>query len=84
MTVEDFAEENAVDVWPDNAAAVSVMASMSTQWRVGPGGAYGLDYGVLPQVMRLRGIARSEWADVFDSVRVMEDAALEQIRKNQG
>lgn len=54
---------------------------MSTQWRVGMAGATGLDYGALPHVMRLSGVPRKNWPDVFDGVRIMEDAALETMRK---
>ena len=78
---EDYAEEHAAEVWPCNVQAVNAFVSMGTQWRVGPGGAYGLDYGVLPQVLRLAQIPRKEWPQVFDSIRVLEDAALAEMRK---
>lgn len=71
-------------MWPDNAAAVSVFVSMSTQWRVGPGGAYGLDYNVMPYIIGIRDIPAADAAEVFDAVRVMESAALDQIRQNKG
>jgi hypothetical protein len=54
---------------------------MGTQWRVGAGGATGLDYGVLPVVLRLSGVPRAEWPDVFDGLRIMEEAALDHIHK---
>jgi len=49
---------------------------MSTQWRVGVYGATGLDYGVLPGVMRMTGILVQEDADIFRDVRFMEAEAL--------
>ena len=55
--------------------------AMSTQWRVGMSGATGLDYGALPGVLRMSGIARKDWAEVFEGVRVMEDAALQVMQK---
>ena len=55
--------------------------AMSTQWRVGMSGATGLDYGALPGVLRMSGIARKDWAEVFEGVRVMEDAALQIMQK---
>lgn len=73
----------AVDIWPDNLLAVNVFLGMSTQWRAGMGGATGLDYGALPAVMRLTQVPPSERAEVFESIRVMEDAALEAMRKKQ-
>jgi Phage related hypothetical protein (DUF1799) len=64
------------DVWGDNWDAFRLFESMSTQWRVGVFGATGLDYGVLPGVMRMMGIAAKECSDLFRDVRVMEAAAL--------
>ena len=55
---------------------------MDTQWRVGVGGATGLDYGALPMVLRFLGVKRAEWSAVWDSVRVMERAALEEMHKD--
>jgi hypothetical protein len=58
-----------------------VFVAMSTQWRVGMSGPTGLDYNALPTVLRLTGAARGDWADLFEAVRVMEDAALEKMRE---
>jgi hypothetical protein len=70
-----------VPVWPDNLQSVNTFIAASTQWRVGSSGATGLDYGVLPTVLRLATIPRSHWPDVFDDIRVLEDEALKTIRK---
>jgi hypothetical protein len=56
---------------------------MLSQWRTGMAGATGLDYGVIPTVLRLVGIPRAEWPGCFEDLRVMEDAALHQMRANQ-
>lgn len=80
MTVEEAGGE-AVEVWPDNLAAVNVFIAMSTQWRTGMNGATGMDYSALPEVMRMTGIPRRDWSELFEAIRVMEDAALEQMRK---
>ena len=69
------------EVWPDNWQALDVFMSMGTQWRVGASGATGLDYGVLPDVMRLRGVPKADRAEVFDWVRLMEGEALGQMRE---
>lgn len=53
---------------------------MSTQWRVGMSGQTGLDYNVLPFVMRRIGVAPAQRDDVFDDIRMLEDAALETMR----
>lgn len=56
---------------------------MATQWRVGPGGVIGLDYAALPAVFDLLDVAREDRADAFAGVRVMEDAALGEMRAQQ-
>lgn len=61
--------------------AVNAFVAMSTQWRIGMSGATGLDYNALPQVLRLTGVARNRWSDVFEAIRTMEDAALEKMRE---
>lgn len=49
---------------------------MATQWRVGLGGAVGLDYGVLLALMNLQQIEKSEQLDILAQIQVMETAAL--------
>jgi len=79
LTLEE-ASGPPVEIWPDNIIAVNVFVAMSTQWRTGVSGATGLDYGVLPHVMRLVGVGVKDRAAVFDEIRLMEDAALEMMR----
>lgn len=52
------------------------MDAMGTQWRTGACGATGLDYGVLPGVMRLVGVPAKDRQTVFQDIRVMESEAL--------
>jgi len=54
---------------------------MATQWLVGMGGVIGLNYGSIPTVLRMQGIARGQWADIFESIRIMEAEALNIMRK---
>ncbi len=81
MTVDEATAS--VEIWPDNVHAVNAFIAMSTQWRCGMAGATGLDYNALPTVMRLSGVPRAEWPHVFESIRVLEDAALETMRQKQ-
>ena len=53
---------------------------MRTQWDAGMGGATGLRYPVLFELMDRRGIAGDDWWQMLDDVRVMEAAALEAMR----
>lgn len=72
-----------IGVWPDNWVAVNTFVALSTQWRVGVAGPTGLDYGALPEVMRMTAVPRSDWPDVFECVRIMESAALGKMREKK-
>lgn len=80
LTEEEAIEANRADVWPDNVDSVNVFIAMSTQWIVDSGAAMGLNYGSIEPVLRLVKVPRKDWPEVFDDIRVMEDAALEQMR----
>jgi len=70
-------------VYLDNVIPVSVFADMLTQWRVGMNGATGLDFGVLPTIPAIRRIKDDdEYDDVFECLRIMESAALKEMRSN--
>ncbi|WP_053183674.1 DUF1799 domain-containing protein [Pseudomonas thivervalensis] len=71
---EDYDET--FEVWPDAWPSFLVMDAMGTQWRTGACGATGLDYAVLPSVMRLIGVPAKDRSTVFQDVRVMESEAI--------
>lgn len=75
MTKADIPEDE-YDVWPDNWSAFLLFEAMSTQWRVGMGGATGLDYNALPPVASMLGMKRREIPEVFHDIRVMEAEAM--------
>lgn len=79
---EDFAQD-ALEIWPDNEASVSVFTAMRRQWRVGPGGPYGLDLGVLPEIWRRLKVPPALRDDIFADLYVMEAAALEEMAKQR-
>ncbi|MGP0015697.1 DUF1799 domain-containing protein [Pseudomonas sp.] len=66
-----------VGVWPDNWSAFTVFEAMATQWRVGACGATGLDYGVLPSVIRMCGVPAGDRQGIFHDIRQMEAEALQ-------
>ncbi|CAG9184289.1 DUF1799 domain-containing protein [Cupriavidus respiraculi] len=72
-------EPDDAEVWPDTDLSVSLFGQISTQWRMGMNGPVGLDYGVLEFVLKLRRVPRSQWPRVFDDVRLMEHAAMQEI-----
>jgi hypothetical protein len=59
---------------------VNVFIAMGTQWRIGMGGATGLDYVALQSVMRLMAIPRKAWPEMFEDIRDMESAALREMQ----
>ncbi|MGW8306379.1 MAG: DUF1799 domain-containing protein [Achromobacter pulmonis] len=81
LTLADIAPP-LVALLPENELPFSVFCAMDSQWRVGASGATGLDYGTLPIVMRFMGIKRGLWPEIWDAVRVMESAALEEMHKD--
>lgn len=62
---------------------VALFIDLMTQWRMGMAGPVGLDYTAIPAVMDLRDIPREERSELFDDLRVMESAALEQLRSTK-
>jgi hypothetical protein len=79
---EDLDADYQHEVWPENWRAVCLFVEMGTQWRVSDAGPFGLDYG--PVFSRMERMALGdEWDETFDQVRVLEQAALEQMRKDR-
>lgn len=71
------------EIWPDNDLAVSTFLSMCTQWNSNGFGATGLKYEALEPVLRMTGVPRKEWPDVFHGVGIMESEALKLMRKEK-
>lgn len=78
--VSDYAHE-IVEVWPENWRAFDLFRWASTQWRVGAGGATGLDYNPLLHKMDRMGLEADEYEALEADIRVMEFAALEAMSK---
>jgi hypothetical protein len=72
------ADQFECEVWPDNWPAACVFLDSLTQWRYSHSGPMGLDYTALETVMRIQGVENMQ--AVFADVRVMEAAALAEIR----
>lgn len=75
--------QQAVEVWPENWPAWVLFCEMETQWRVGPGGATGLDYTPLFARMDRLGLTGPEWEQRFADIREIEAAALVQMREGR-
>lgn len=75
---EDYVIDD-VEVWPENWAAFRIFFDMQTQWRVGMGGATGLDYPVLFTLLDRRCVDQADWDELFGDIQHMEKAALKQM-----
>lgn len=60
---------------------MAVFLRVLTQWRMGPAGAIGLDYcAAYPLLDRLHRDDVDAWTEALDDLRVMESAALDEMR----
>ncbi|MGV3679924.1 MAG: DUF1799 domain-containing protein [Acidovorax sp.] len=78
LKLTDFPEKD-VEVWPEHVNACLFFCAVSTQWRVGMGGATGLDYpAVFGTLDRLHRDKTPEERDaIFADLQVIERSALE-------
>ena len=76
---EDIEDTSDVEVWPENWLPFKVFNKVSTQWRVGAGGATGLDYGVVYSTRDRMKIKKQ--LVVLDAIRVMEASALSTMNR---
>lgn len=68
-------------MWPENWPAFSVFVRVRTQWRTGPRGVIGLDYGVIYRELDRMHLGPDRYDQLMDDLRVLEAAALEEIYK---
>jgi hypothetical protein len=66
-----------VAVWPEHETDVRLFLSMTTQWRAGPAGLLGFDYGVLFEMMRIYNVRDRRQS--LENLQVMEAHALQLI-----
>ena len=71
-----------VTLWPECALPIEIFSRVSTQWRAGAGGPFGLDYNVLFQELDREGLEGDRRAEVMAAMRVIEGAALTEINKD--
>lgn len=82
LTAEDVTAEP-VALWADNVPAYLLFCGVSTQWRVGAGGATGLDYNVVYRKMDRLNLSPDDYDWLEHDIQVMESAALEAMRSKQ-
>ncbi len=71
-------------MWEENWQAFDVFETVRTQWRVGFGGATGLDYSAVYPLLDRFADDPKDWRRLLDDVRVMEAAALDAMRPEDG
>lgn len=81
LAPEDYVTENEIEVLEEHLPAVLLFDEIGTQWRCGPSGAYGLDYNVLFQKLGRMKLKRDEYDEMEYQIRILEAAALEEMRK---
>ena len=74
-------DNSTIEVWPENWLPFQVFSGSATQWRVGAGGATGLDYLAVDWVMGMLKVPEEDRLDVFHAVRILESEALRQMNK---
>lgn len=79
LRLEDVTDTSDFEIWPENWTTFLVFSEVSTQWRMGPGGPTGLDYGIVKWVMKLMHIKKP--LPLLHDLRIMESAALKQMSK---
>ncbi|RZL39224.1 MAG: hypothetical protein EOP35_04095 [Rubrivivax sp.] len=78
---EDVADQQRIELWPDTAAAFSLFCELTTQWRCGPGGFYGLDYAGVKATFELLHVPVEDWPALLSDLRDLESGALEGMKK---
>ena len=69
--------ERVAYLWPDNLLAWRCWQGVQTQWRVGMGGATGLDYAGVRAFLDEQQLAGDERREVFAGIQACERATLE-------
>lgn len=72
-----------VMIWDINWDTFRLFYDLHTQWRVGVGGATGLDYNAIPVVGKMLGFKRKKINAMFPDLQVMENEALITMGENQ-
>lgn len=78
---DDMLRASEYEVWPENLEAVKLFLRCQTQWRTGPNGLIGLDYGVALSLAKLGGAV--DPLALLDDLQVMEMEALDLIKASR-
>lgn len=80
---EDIEEpEQEIRVYPENWPALQLFSYLATQWRIGMGGATGLDYNVMFHKLDRMNLEPDEYEQREQDIRIMEREALKAMAGN--
>jgi len=65
------------EVWQEHVEVITMFLRCQTQWRSGPNGVLGLDYGVVLQLCTLYAV--EDQRQLLDDLQIMESHALQLI-----
>ena len=83
LTPEDYDEDPAYEVWPDNWAGFQLFYDNITQWIQGMGGPTGLNYLVIfAELDRLK-VEGEDREDMMFCIRELERGALEKMSEGR-
>lgn len=84
LVLDDDADDPRFHLWAENREALHVWLGVQTQWRVGMGGATGLDYAGVEAYLRMRSVrAPSRRSRLLHELQIMERATLEEWQRMQ-
>lgn len=72
-------EPKLYEVWVEHKASLLMFLRCQTQWRMGPSGAIGLDYGVVLELFKLYNVKDRQV--VMEEIQIMEARALELLNE---
>lgn len=83
MTYRDWeAEQQPVEIWPENVPAYKLWCKVGSQWRYTMSGPASLDYIPLQHELDRMGLSEEDYDALFSDIRVMESEALAAMRND--
>lgn len=77
-------QDSGCEIWQENLESFSVFQALTTQWRISDMGYFfGLNYPAVESVLNMMGFNRKRKAEIFEDIRIMENAALEVLNKEK-
>jgi hypothetical protein len=71
-------DEDEFWLWPENEDAFWLWCAVQTQWVKSMNGPDGLNYSGVESHMRMSGVPRKKWPQLFGLIQAMEQAALDE------